>query len=308
MSRYGFDLFRMYPFYKNLDDLVSKKLLRIKEYSNGYRVLKYTTKAFFNAEWDEVLVNCRGTVIDENNNIVLYPFTKTFNYGEKGINGIPTLINENNPVIAIEKINGFMASFTKLPNGSFLYGSTGTLDSDYVMMAKETIEKQVKSKYLDDIPFGFTCIFEICHKEDPHIVDEKEGAYLLGMRSNHLNSNLVSESVLDSMAKKAGFYRPTFKSYSSFSKAKEEAQKSNREGAMIRSAYEGNHLCKIKSKHYLTKKFLMRGKSQKIWNTNTIIDEDYKDIVEKIKKDYTEDNWSKLDELKKKEIFEYYVT
>ena len=306
MSRHKYDTHKTYPFEGDLEKLQEKKLLKIKEYKEGtpfenYRVLKYTTQAFRKGIWDKTLINCRGTVIDQNDNIVLYPFTKTFNFGEKGINGEKTFVNRDSPVISVGKVNGFMASMTRLKDGSLLYATTGTLDSDFVKMAKETIESQVKKKHLNDVPFGLTCVFEICHKDDPHIVEEKEGAYLIGIRPNFMGSRLFSESVLDSFADEKGFFRPSWKRYDRFGDAKKDADSSDQEGVMIRSLY-GDHLCKIKSKHYLTKKFMMRGRSDKIWSAT--VDEDYKDVVEKIKKDFTEEQWTDMDDQKRRKAFE----
>jgi hypothetical protein len=301
MGHYTYNLFERHKFPFKYDSAVEEGMLKVKEYEDlGLKVLKYSVKAFRKGEWTELLMNSRGTVLDSEDNIVLLPFTKAFNFGEKGLNGKKTLINRDIPVISIEKINGFMASVSKLEDGSFLYATTGTLDSDFVKMGKESIESQCQN--LDDLPFGLTFVFEICHKNDPHIVEEKEGVYLIGIRSNHVGSPLFSETSLDEIAKDIGAFRPTWKEYKNFSTAKKKADDSTREGAMIRSLHGGEHLCKIKSKHYLTKKFLMRGKADKIFSAD--VDEDYKDVVESIKKEFTEEEWNEINEQDRRTVFE----
>lgn len=74
----------------NVDDLIQEGLVKKKAYTEGkYKglsVLKYDRKVFFNNLWnkDKRLLDCRGIVVDENNNIISYPFTKVFNLFENG--------------------------------------------------------------------------------------------------------------------------------------------------------------------------------------------------------------------------------
>ena len=66
----------------NADDLVEKGLVTKKTYVEGefkgLSVYKYSRKVFFDNLWglDERLKDCRGIVVDENNEIISYPFTK----------------------------------------------------------------------------------------------------------------------------------------------------------------------------------------------------------------------------------------
>ena len=72
----------------NADDLVEKGLVTKKTYVEGefegLSVYKYSRKVFFDNLWslDERLKDCRGIVVDGNNEIISYPFTKVFNYLE----------------------------------------------------------------------------------------------------------------------------------------------------------------------------------------------------------------------------------
>lgn len=304
LPRHACGLFARSPLTFKYKDLVENGLLKIKEYESGefegYKVLKYTRKAFYKGLWTSDLLECRGLVVDHEDDIVIYPFTKVFNYGEQGLEKKKTSIDRDRGVISVEKINGFMLAMSKLPDGTFLYSSTGTLDSDFVKMGREVVEGQCHD--MDDLPYGMTFIFEICHETDPHIVEEKEGAYLIGARVNKLGSVLFTEKALDDIASDIGAHRPSWKEYKRFSDAKKDADKSEREGVMIRSPYGLGHLCKIKSKHYLSKKFIMRGKAEKIWDGK--VDEDYADVVDLIKQAYTEDEWNDLDQMARRLVFE----
>jgi len=279
-------------------------LLKIKTYDDGefegYKVLKYTRKAFYKSLWTPDLLQCRGLVLNEDDEIVVYPFTKVFNYGESGLGKVKTKIGRDRSVISIEKINGFMMAISKLRDDSFLYSSTGTLDSDFVKLGKEVIQSQCKN--LNDLPYGITYMFEICHESDPHVVEEKLGAYLIGSRTNAIGSPLLSETSLDGIASDINAFRPSWKQYDQFSDAKKAVDESDREGAMIRSLYGGTHLCKIKSKYYLSKKFIMRGKAEKIWDGQ--VDEDYSDAVELIKQAYSKEEWEELNQHERRLVFE----
>jgi hypothetical protein len=68
-------------------------------------------------------------------------------------------------MIWTKKCNGFMAALS----GS-LVTTTGSFDSDFTRMASE---------YVSDVGIKETLLFEICHPNDPHIIPEKAGAYLI---------------------------------------------------------------------------------------------------------------------------------
>ena len=58
------------------------KLVRMNKTSNpNLFVLKYARSVFYNNAWNEFLENCRGTIVDDEFNIVSLPFTKIYNFG-----------------------------------------------------------------------------------------------------------------------------------------------------------------------------------------------------------------------------------
>jgi len=50
------------------------------------KVVKYARKVFYDNLWEvhPLLKECRGLVLDLDNNVVAHPFTKVFNIGENG--------------------------------------------------------------------------------------------------------------------------------------------------------------------------------------------------------------------------------
>lgn len=256
--------------------LVDAKLVTKKTYPNGLSIFKYSKRVFFDALWntDPLLLEARGIVLDEEGNAIIWPFTKVFNHGENGSECHPA-----EEVQVIEKVNGFMAACA-IHNGELIVSTTGTLDSEYAAMAREHIE----GLYTARLMAGYTYIFEICDERDPHIVTEEFGAYLIGLR-NMSSGDMIYEDDLDYFAGRIGAKRPQWK-YMRFVEAMEELKACKQEGYMIR-ALDGHTLMKMKSPHYLTKKFFMRmgaGKVQLMASNpkklKETIDEEYYPLVD----------------------------
>ena len=81
-------------------------------------------------------------------------------------------------------------------NGKPIYSTTGSLDSDFAKLAKDVIEDQLTISDTTFFKKGYTFIFEICHPDDPHIVSEDIGAYLIGIQY-HKTGKMLSEQCLD---------------------------------------------------------------------------------------------------------------
>lgn len=234
--------------------LSNPDLVTMKKQPNGFYVLKYKNKVFYNNLWTPELLECRGTVVDSDFNIISRPFTKIFNYGENG-----TCIHSDSIVTAVEKVNGFMAAVT-YHNGENIVSTTGSCNSKYVDYAKELLSQdayELSSYY----PFQ-TMIYEIVHKEDPHIIKEETGVYLLGARNNTWESgqHVLNEDDLDDLAlqfssiKRPNWYRMKFKDLRNI------ASSVKHEGFVC---WDDNKELKIKSPYYLTTKFFARMKETK---------------------------------------------
>lgn len=233
----------------NVDDLIEQGLVKKKTYTEGkYKglsILKYTKKVFWGNLWnlDERLLECRGLVVDEDDNIIVRPFKKVFNHGENGVTVEPERMVE-----IPTKVNGFLGCATITRKYGLIISTTGTLDSEYADLARKWIEPLAT----DTMLAGYTHMFEICDKSDPHIVEEHEGAYLIGVRS--INSGeLYSELVLDCMSALLHCHRPSV----GLMKFK-DIPETTKEGFMVLDPYTGEVLCKLKSPHYLSKKAFLR--------------------------------------------------
>lgn len=298
----------------NVDDLVAKKLVTKKTYIDGpyarLSVLKYKNNVFWDNLWhtDPRLLECRGMVVDAEDNVIIWPFTKIFNRFENG-----TDLPLDQQVVCVRKVNGFMAT-AAVRGEKLLVSTTGTLDSEFSTLAR---------KHLDELKFDrvafpedFTFIFEICDRSDPHIIDEEEGAYLIGVRDLALNGVMVEEHKLDRIAEVIGAKRPTW-GVVPFGDVVYNVQHVQHEGYVIRNigTDEENSelLMKIKSPHYLAKKFLMRGGDNKwdmIWDNpqeaRKRIDEEYYSLLEWLRFAFEKEEWKALDSQVRREKIETY--
>jgi len=289
----------------NVDDLVEQGLVKKKTYTEGkYKglsVLKYSKKVFFKNMWhlDERLLECRGTVVDEDNNVIVLPFKKVFNLGENN-----TQVDPEREVICPVKVNGFMCAVTQTDKYGLIVSTTGTLDSEYTMLARKGVDTLDKGVFIS----GKTYLFEIVDKTDPHIVDEEEGTYLIGIRGLKYG-NLLPEDSLDYEAEVLRSKRPKVHSC----KFKDLDMDVKHEGFMIRDAHTGETLAKYKSSFYLIKKALLRmGKNRASLMFNNPeefkkqIDEEYYELHKFIIDKYSLEDYIEFTQEERRTIFEEY--
>lgn len=154
--------------------------MRESERYPGLFVLKYKNRVFYDNLWNDYLEECRGTAVDADFNVVARPFTKIYNYG---VEAKAPVLQSGTMVDAYRKVNGFMCAITPY-KGKLLVSTTGSLDSPFVDMAREMLaanEKRISQHIFKCTPQ--TWMFECVHPNDPHIVYEKPGLYLIGTRN-----------------------------------------------------------------------------------------------------------------------------
>ena len=257
--------------------LDNPSLVSMKESTShpGLYVLKYKKRVFFDNLWNEYLEECRGTVVDADFNIVSFPFRKIYNYG---IDKQSPKFADDVLVDAYRKINGFMVSVT-FNADDILVSTTGTTDSDYVKMARELIDTE-RYRKVCKAWYGTTFIFECVHRNDPHIVPEKEGMYLLGYRvKNWTDKVRINPKVLHDLTEEFGtvpveHYRVTVGELLNMVKTVKH------EGFV---AYTDlGEAFKIKSPHYLVNKWLARNpRTDKLMRDDIFkqVDEEYYPLV-----------------------------
>jgi ATP-dependent RNA circularization protein (DNA/RNA ligase family) len=266
-------------------DLVT---MRESERYPGLFVLKYKRRVFFDALWNEYLEECRGTVIDRDFNVIVRPFTKIYNHR---IEDRAPVFQPDDQVITYDKVNGFMASVTTY-KGELLVSTTGSLDSDFAVMAEEMILKTADVAVMKDFcqEGKVTLLFEVCHPSDPHIIPESVGLYYLGYRVNHWNSDLrhmAYETTAYDLIRKARWMKvnpvPSYM-VTTVAELEESMLTSRREGVVFYHA--DGRAAKIKTKWYLSQKFVARNpRTDKLLTQAAyeILDEEYYPLLNEIR-------------------------
>lgn len=247
---------------KKLDELIAQKLVHVKRYPElELNVYKYANTVFFNNLWNKspYLLKARGLVLDNAGNIVQHPFDKVFNFNE---NGTGSDIALDKKVVAVEKLNGFLACITKYHNkNELLVSTTGSLDSDFVKMIHELITPEQRENMLSYFQSNNeTLMFEAIHPQDPHIISyapEEQGLWLIGARAKDESSPTKSEQELDHMAKQLKFKRPAWFE-ATFEDMIKRIKTDKIEGYMILDAATARPLLKMKTDYYLVTKFIAR--------------------------------------------------
>lgn len=261
--------------------LVSRRLV-----GNDIYILKYKKRVFFDDLWNEYLEECRGTIVDADFNVVQRPFTKIYNYGVE--KKAPTLAPETT-VDAYRKVNGFMVAIT-WHNNDLLVSTTGSTDSDFVAMARELIDAERYSKVCKEW-HNTTFMFECVHKNDPHIIPEQEGMYLLGYRGKTWDSNTAPDAKILRMLEIEFDTIPVEHYRMRMDSLLQEVKSVRHEGFVFYT--DDGVSAKIKSPYYLTSKWVARNpRTNKLVDMRNDIkknlDEEYYPLVDAIRANITE--------------------
>lgn len=258
-------------------------LVSMRPAGDGIFVLKYKKRVFFDNLWNDFLEECRGTIVDSDFNIVSRPFTKIYNYG---IEAKAPVLADDTKVTAFRKVNGFMGAVT-WHDGKLLVSTTGSTDSPYVAMIEELIgENRAKFEKHCEAHADYTWMFECVHRDDPHIVPEKEGLYLLGWRKKTWDSQVEHDPfMLVTHASSLGTIHVESVT-TNMVRLAELAKECRHEGYVFYT--DDGRSAKIKSPYYLTSKWVARNpRTDKLVNLQNDIkknlDEEYYPLVDAIR-------------------------
>lgn len=265
----------------------STNLINMKECGDGIYVLKYKKKVFYDGLWNRFIAECRGSIVDADFNLITYPFTKIYNYG---IEKEAPVLADDIKITAYRKINGFMVAVTWYKD-DILVSTTGSTDSDYVTMARELIEPNIDRYRATCKAYnGHTFMFECVHKNDPHIIPEKEGMYLLGMRENEYGSPIIAD--VGPLFLQMAFHTiPVEVYHTTIGELSKMVKDVKHEGFVFYT--DDGVSAKIKSPYYLTSKWVARNpRTDKLVNLQNDIkhnlDEEYYPLVDAIRANIVE--------------------
>lgn len=260
-----------------------------KEYP-GLFVLKYSKRVFYDDLWNRFLEECRGTVIDKDFNVISRPFTKIYNFRVE--NKSPVLADDVE-VDAYRKVNGFMCSVT-WHDGDILVSTTGSLDSDFCAMARELINVDVYRAICSANP-RLTFMFECVHRNDPHIIPEQEGMYLIGYRLKEWDSPVKLDSHALAVFGIQFGCLPVQGFRTTVGDLLKIVKNVKHEGFVLHT--EDGVAAKIKSPYYLTSKWVARNpRTDKLMSDQIKqqIDEEYYGLIDKIRENIVE--YTEMDE------------
>lgn len=255
--------------------LVSRKETSIP----GVFVLKYKRKVFYDNLWNDYLEECRGTIIDADYNIISRPFTKIYNYG---VESKAPVLDDTTMLDVYRKVNGFMVAVTWY-NDDILISTTGSIDSEFVTMARELINPAVFRPVCKTWN-GYTLLFECVHPTDPHIIKEKVGMYLIGYRENTWNSVVHIEPDTLKLLAVQLLVRTVEHCRMSLGGMKRIVKNVTHEGFVAYTDH-GTQAFKIKSPYYLVTKFVARNPNTDkllLPNVKEKVDEEYYPLIDHI--------------------------
>ena len=268
------------------------KLVSMKPAGEGIYVLKYKRKVFYDGLWNDYIAECRGSIVDSDFNLVTYPFTKIYNYG---IEKEAPVLSGDTKVTAFRKVNGFMVAMT-VHKGELLVSTTGSTDSDFVGYAKEMMATHMpladwRMALGTADCLGMTFMFECVHPNDPHIIPEKAGMYLLGARENSWGSKIVHDPhfLIDFAHTLNCFHAESVTT--NMARLEEMAKECKHEGFVFYT--DDGVSAKIKSPYYLTSKWVARNpRTDKLVDLKRDIkhnlDEEYYPLVDAIRANIVE--------------------
>lgn len=129
-------------------------------------IYNYTQRAQFDRVWNEETLQCRGLIIDSENNIVSRPFRKFFNLGELGEN-----MTFEGDFTVTEKMDGSLGISYFDPVGIKWYIATrGSFVSDQAIVATRLLNEKYADFRNRMNPLN-TYLFEIIYPQNRIVVD-----------------------------------------------------------------------------------------------------------------------------------------
>jgi hypothetical protein len=191
-------------------------------------------------------------------------------------------------------------------NDQILVSTTGSLDSDFVGYAKEMLPLDKMEEALRAFP-TYTFTFEIVHPDDPHIIEENVGAYLIGARFKYLGSDQMQQVTLDQLAADWGVYRPQYFT-TTFGELLYLYKNYKREGYVVYDL-ESSTVLKLKTPYYLVSKFIARTKKLELVfdkNYKQRFDEEFYPLCEWLQDYYNREDFSNIPEQQRLDIIRGY--
>ena len=183
-----------------LERLVADKYINVRAHPTlPLRIYNYGPLAQINRHWPYEVCQCRGLIVDDQDNVVSRPMFKFFNLNQEAFLPMKdgwenVILSEGflirssrwwvNTLSITEKIDGMMGVLYEW-NGSYGIATRGSFTSEGAIWASEKFQKFVKYGAVEHLPKGWTLIFEIVAKHLRIVVPYNfEGLVLLTAVNN----------------------------------------------------------------------------------------------------------------------------
>ena len=209
-------------------------------------IYNYSPAVQYDNRWDEVTLNCRGLILDEDGNIVARPWKKFFNLGQVNLP-----IQFDDPVEVMDKADGSLGILYPTPDG-FDIATRGSFASEQAHTGSaiwwgkyhEYYNDPGETQYMRE----YTLLFEIIYPSNRIVLNygDMTDLILLGAVENK-TGYYIGPRAASAMFSWPGPVVETF-DYKTISEAMGHMERKNAEGYVIRSH---NFMVKLKQPDYL---------------------------------------------------------
>lgn len=234
-----------------LKQMIDKKLVVVQKHPTAdLFIYNYSPTVQYNKLWNEITIQTRGLILDNDMNIVAKPFNKFFNLEELDTNQIPLL-----PFEVFDKMDGSLGILYWLEDKPYI-ATRGSFTSEQAIHATDILYKKY-SHLFDKLDKNCTYLFEIIFPDNRVVLDyfDTDDIFLLTV----INNITDEESLPD-----IGF--PLVKKYDGikdFNQLK-ALNLENKEGFVIK--FSNNFRLKIKFEEYVRLHRILTGVSNiAIW-------------------------------------------
>ena len=171
-----------------LNSYVEKGLLVKNNHPNlPISIWNYSRECQFEKKWDNITLNMRGTVLDEDGNVIARSFPKFFNWEELTTDQIP-----NEPFEVFEKLDGSLGILFHY-NSEWHMATKGSFVSDQALRGKQILNSNY---FTSTLVADNTYLFEIIFKENRIVCEyDYEDIVLLATYNNETGEEIPYENL-----------------------------------------------------------------------------------------------------------------